>query len=205
MTDDRHDPGALDDLGELLSLADQPVHFPDPARGELLDQVIRTASMPRAEATTVVPTSIGDRATSPARRTWIVGVAASLLLIVTVALALVARGDGRPDAPADRVIPAPMTIEEVCDALPPLAAANGLGQGSVQIAEVSLDELEYQRRLIARLSADQGGAADAELVADAITRIRLMEISIEASDTSAAALAMTAARASVSAVIDEAC
>ena len=205
MNDNRDDREVFEDLGELLSLADQPVHFPEPARGELLDQVIRTASMPRVEGTTIVRSATTARATKPAHPSWTIGVAASLVVILTVALALVALGDGRSDAPADQVLPAVMTVEEVCDVLRPLTTANGLGEGSVQIADVSLDELEEQRRLIARLSADEGSPVDPELVADAINRIRLMEIAIEASDTSAAANAMTAARASVRAVIDEAC
>lgn len=205
MTDDRHGPGAEHELDELLSLADQPLHFPDPERGELLDRVLRTATSPRVEETAVVPFVIGDRGADRPRRRWAVGVAASLVLILAVALTLVARQSSQSDVPADQGLPDPMTVEETCAMLPALAATNGLDQGPVQIADTSLDELEEVRRLLTGLSVDEGGPVASELVDDAVTRIRLLEIAIEASDSSTAAGAMTAARESVGVVIDAAC
>lgn len=205
MTDDRREPAATDELDELLPLADGPIRFPEPARGELLDQIIRTTSVPRIEQPIVVPFANGDRETYPPRRRWAFNVAASLVLVIAVALALVVRQNGRLNEPADQEPPAPMTIEETCVVLQSLTAANGLGRDSVQVADVSPEELDEIRRLIVVLSVDERGSVRPELTRDAITRIQLMEISIEASDTSAALNAMTAARASVGAVIDEGC
>lgn len=204
MNDGRHDPETMDEMDELLSLADGPVHFPEPGRRELLDQVIRTASMSRVEAATIVPIITAERAGDAPRRTWIAGVAASVVLIIAVASVVVMRQGDRSQAPADPILAVPM-VDEVCEMLAPLAAANGLDQGPVQVGDVSLDDLDEVRRLLAPLSVDDGGPVDSELIDDAVTRIQLMGISIDASNTSAAASAMTAARASVGAVIDEAC
>ena len=205
MTDDRDRPDDTGELGELLSLADGPIHFPEPARSELLEQMISTASLPRADGATVVPFRVDDRAAPRPRRTWAVAVAASLLLVVVASLAVVAREGNRSDAPADQVTPAPETVEDACEVLPRLAGANGLDRGSVQLTDVSRDDLVEFRRLLADLAVEEGTTATSELVDDAITRIRLLEIAIEASDARAAATAMTAARDSVGAVLDQAC
>ena len=207
MTDDHHDADAMDELDELLSLADGPVHFPEPARRSLLDQLIRTASMPRVEPASapIVPLVSDNRAGRPPRLAWVAGAAASLVVIIAFAVVFIARLDTRSQPPADQLPAVPMTVDEVCAMLPPLAAANGLGQESVQIDDVNIDDLEELRGLLAHLSSEAGGTVSPELIGDADTRIRLVQISIGAVDSDAAVSAMKAAGNLVGAVIDHGC
>ncbi len=206
MTDDRHGQAPMDELGELLSTADGPLRFPEPARSELLDQMIRTAVIPRSEdAGAVLPFVTEQQADSRPRRAWIIGVAAALVVVVVAAIAVVTPRNDAALTPADQSLLSPMTVDQVCELLPPLVSSNGLGDRSVQLSDVSLAELDDVARLLAWLSSDAGGPVEAELVDDAITRVRLMAISVDAADTDAAMAAMAATRTSIRAVLDEGC
>ena len=82
MNDNRDDREVFEDLGELLSLADQPVHFPEAALVELLDHVIRTESIPRVEGTTIFRSATISLAKKPAHPSWTLGVAESIVVLL---------------------------------------------------------------------------------------------------------------------------